>query len=131
MWNELKGFWNARLNRWDYEAYTAFYNTVYDALKAYDPTLHVLFGDADLGLKKYDEAVEEYQTALELKPKKPNEIKLKLARTQKAQGKDDEAKATLDGVLKDDPEMPAAAASTPILAHETKRRSFVTILRSG
>ena len=77
-------------------------------IQVYDPTLHVLLGDADLGLKKYDGAAEEYQTALELKPKKPNEIKLKLARVQKSQGKDDAAKATLEEVLKDDPEMPAA-----------------------
>jgi hypothetical protein len=41
VWNELKGFWNPTLNRWDYEAYTAFYNVVYDALKAFDPALAV------------------------------------------------------------------------------------------
>ena len=41
VWNELKGFFDPAENRWDYEAYTAFYNTVYDALKAYDPTLQV------------------------------------------------------------------------------------------
>src|SRR3954469_16214173 len=41
VWNEMKGFWNKAANRWNYEAYTAFYNTVYDALKAYDPTLRI------------------------------------------------------------------------------------------
>jgi hypothetical protein len=41
VWNELKGFWNATLNRWDYDAYTRFYNAVYDALKAFDPGLAV------------------------------------------------------------------------------------------
>jgi hypothetical protein len=41
VWNELKGFWNKQLNRWDYEAYTDFYNVVYDALKSYDSTLAV------------------------------------------------------------------------------------------
>jgi hypothetical protein len=41
VWNELKGFWDERRNRWDYEAYTDLYNTVYDALKAYDPTLAI------------------------------------------------------------------------------------------
>jgi hypothetical protein len=41
VWNELKGFWNAPLNRWDYEAYTAFYNEVYAALKAVNPAIQV------------------------------------------------------------------------------------------
>ncbi len=41
IWNEFKGFWSSSLNNWDYVAYTNFYNTVYDALKAYDPTLEV------------------------------------------------------------------------------------------
>jgi hypothetical protein len=41
VWNELKGFWTNKKDRWDYEAYTEFYNRVYDALKAYDPTLSV------------------------------------------------------------------------------------------
>jgi hypothetical protein len=41
VWNEFKGFFDASRHRWNYEAYTAFYNTVYDALKAYDPTLKV------------------------------------------------------------------------------------------
>lgn len=41
VWNEMKGFWNEARNRWNYEAYTALYNAVYDALKAVDPTLAV------------------------------------------------------------------------------------------
>jgi hypothetical protein len=41
VWNELKGFWDNTRNRWDYEAYTRFYNVVYDALKAFDPRLAV------------------------------------------------------------------------------------------
>jgi Glycosyl hydrolases family 39 len=41
VWNELKGFWDNTLNRWDYESYTRFYNVVYDALKAFDPGLAV------------------------------------------------------------------------------------------
>lgn len=43
VWNEFKGFYNAdpAVNNWDAPAYTQFYNTVYTALKAYDPTLQV------------------------------------------------------------------------------------------
>jgi hypothetical protein len=41
VWNELKGFFNDRKNRWDYEAYTTFYNQVYDALKSVDPDIQV------------------------------------------------------------------------------------------
>lgn len=41
VWNELKGFYDSARNDWDIEAYTDLYNTVYDALKAHDPTLRV------------------------------------------------------------------------------------------
>jgi hypothetical protein len=37
VWNELKGFWNDELNRWDYEGYTELYNQVYAAVKAVRP----------------------------------------------------------------------------------------------
>lgn len=37
VWNELKGFYNSSLNRWDYESYTQFYNEVYDAIKSVRP----------------------------------------------------------------------------------------------
>jgi hypothetical protein len=42
VWNELKGFYDADRNDWDYEAYTDLYNAVYDAVKAVRP-------DAQLG----------------------------------------------------------------------------------
>jgi TolA-binding protein len=45
---------------------------------------------------------------LELKPKKANDIKVKLARALAGAGKRDEAKTTLDEVLKADPEHPEA-----------------------
>lgn len=41
VWNELKGFFDEERGRWDYEAYTALYNLVYDALKAVDPEIQV------------------------------------------------------------------------------------------
>jgi hypothetical protein len=41
VWNELKGFYDAARNRWDYEAYTDLYNQVYDALKSVNPGIQV------------------------------------------------------------------------------------------
>ncbi|HYR63983.1 MAG TPA: xylan 1,4-beta-xylosidase [Actinomycetota bacterium] len=41
VWSELKGFYNAKLNRWDYEGYTALYNMVYDTLKGVNPAIQV------------------------------------------------------------------------------------------
>lgn len=37
IWNEFKGFWNEDENRWDYEGFTTFYNTVYEAVKEVRP----------------------------------------------------------------------------------------------
>jgi Tfp pilus assembly protein PilF len=77
-------------------------------IDVYDPTAHVLLADARSALGKFREAIEEYQTALELKPKKPDDLKVKLARAQLGLGKGDAARATLEGVLKADPEHPEA-----------------------
>lgn len=41
VWNEMKGFWNPSLNRWDHEAYTDLYNLVYRELKAVNPAIQV------------------------------------------------------------------------------------------
>jgi hypothetical protein len=41
VWNELKGFWDRRRNRWDYEHYTELYNLVYDTLKAVNPAIEI------------------------------------------------------------------------------------------
>jgi hypothetical protein len=41
VWNEMKGFWDEDRNRWDYEAYTRFYNVVYEALKAAVPDVKI------------------------------------------------------------------------------------------
>ena len=55
-------------------------------------------------------AIEEYETALTLKPKKPNDLKVRLARAQAGLGKPAEAKATLDAILEADPDHPEAKA---------------------
>lgn len=41
VWNEMKGWWSRDMNRWRFEDYTIFYNTVYDALHRFDPGLNV------------------------------------------------------------------------------------------
>jgi cytochrome c-type biogenesis protein CcmE len=41
VWNEMKGYWNNTLNRWDYEGFTAMYNAVYNAVKAVRPDAQV------------------------------------------------------------------------------------------
>lgn len=41
VWNEFKGFWDRQANNWDYRAYTALYNRVWEALKAVDPSIQV------------------------------------------------------------------------------------------
>ena len=75
-----------------------------------DPENHVLLADALSALKKFAPAIEEYQTALELKPKKAADLKVKLAQAQFGLGQRDAAKATLDAILKDDPDHPEAKA---------------------
>jgi tetratricopeptide (TPR) repeat protein len=77
-------------------------------IDVYEPTAHVLLADARSALGKFAPAVEEYQTALELKPKKPNDLKVKLASAQLSLGRRDQARATLESVLKGDPEHPEA-----------------------
>ena len=77
-------------------------------IDVYDPTVHVLLADARSAGKKYTEAIEEYETALELTPKKPNDLRVKLAQAQLAAGKGAAAKTTIEGVLKADPDHPEA-----------------------
>jgi cellulose synthase operon protein C len=76
----------------------------------YDPACHVLMADALLARKSYDRAVEEYRTALELKVKKPDDLKVRLAKAMLGLGRLDDARATLDGILKGDPDHPEAKA---------------------
>jgi tetratricopeptide (TPR) repeat protein len=86
-------------------------------IDVYDPVAHVLLADAKAALKKFAEAIEEYQTALDLKAKKPNDLKVKLAKAQLGLGKRDAAKATLDTILKGDPDHPEAKALREEIDH--------------
>ena len=72
--------------------------------------IHVLLGDAQVMVKKFDQAAEEYQTALILKPKRPDDVKVKLAQALFGSGKREEAKSVLDAVLKTDPDHPEGKA---------------------
>jgi len=79
-------------------------------IDVYDPETHALLGDA-LALRKDDRgAVEEFEVALTLKPKKAGDLAVKLARAQAGAGNREAARATLDGVLKADPDHPEAKA---------------------
>ena len=77
-----------------------------------DAECHALLADALAARKKPGEAVEEYRTALGLKvkPRRAAELKVKLASALADAGKKDEAKTTLDELLKDDPDHPEAKA---------------------
>jgi tetratricopeptide (TPR) repeat protein len=73
-----------------------------------EPIFHVRLADALAGKGDNDAAVAEYRMALELKPKKTADIRIKLAKTLAAQGKTEEATQTVDEILKADPEHPEA-----------------------
>jgi tetratricopeptide (TPR) repeat protein len=77
-------------------------------IDVYDPASHVTLADALSADKKYAPAVEEYETGLSLKAKRPNDIKVRLARAQAALGELDAAKKTIEAVLKVDAEHPDA-----------------------
>ena len=79
-------------------------------VNVYEPANHLTLGDALSANKKFAEAAEEYQVAIDLKVKKPNDVKVKLASALRSAGKLPEAKAALDSVLKADPEHPVAKA---------------------
>ena len=59
---------------------------------------------------KFAPAIEEYQTAIDLKAKRPDDLRVRLARAQVGLGRRGDAKATLDGILKHDPDHPEAKA---------------------
>jgi tetratricopeptide (TPR) repeat protein len=77
-------------------------------IDVYDPVHHVSLGDARVGRQKYAPAVEEYEIALTLKPRKADDIRVKLARAQLGLGDKAAAKASIEAVLKADPKHPEA-----------------------
>ncbi len=77
----------------------------------------MLLADAQSALHKFAPAIEEYQTALELKAKRPNDLKVKLAEAQLGLGQRAAAKATLDEILKIDPDHPEAKALRKQIDH--------------
>ena len=79
-------------------------------IDVYDPTYHVLLGDARMALKKYAPAAEEFEVAISLKPRKVDDIRVKLAKAQVGLGDLASARAGLDALLKRDPEHPEAKA---------------------
>jgi tetratricopeptide (TPR) repeat protein len=79
-------------------------------IDVYNPAYHVQLADAQMARKKYAPALAEYETALTLKPKRPDDIKVKAARAQLAMGDKAAAKAAAEAILKKDPENPEAKA---------------------
>lgn len=79
-------------------------------IDVYDPSYHVLLADAHLARKKFAPAVDEYETALTLKPRKADDLRVKLAKAQFGLGDKAAAKLTVEGILKRDPKHPEAKA---------------------
>ena len=79
-------------------------------IDVYDPSFHTLLADSLMARKKPTAAVGEYEAALTLKPRKADEIRVKLARAQAASGDKTAAKATVDAILNRDPDHPEAKA---------------------
>ena len=75
-------------------------------IDVYNPTFHTLLADTLMARKKATAAVGEYEVALTLKPRKADEIRVKLAKAQAAAGDKTAAKATVDSILKRDPDHP-------------------------
>jgi cellulose synthase operon protein C len=79
-------------------------------IDVYNPAFHVLLADAQMARKKFAPALAEYETALTLKPKRADDIRVKVAKAQVALGDKAAAKATIEAILKKDPEHPTAKA---------------------
>ncbi len=79
-------------------------------IQVYDPLYHVMLADAQLGRKNFAGAIDEYETALTLKPKRADDIRVKLARAQAGMGDKATAKKTVEEILERDPKHPEAKA---------------------
>jgi tetratricopeptide (TPR) repeat protein len=79
-------------------------------IDVYNPAFHVLLADAQMARKKFAPALAEYETALTLKPKRADDIRVKVAKAQVGLGDKAAGKATLEAILKKDPDHPAAKA---------------------
>ena len=77
----------------------------------YDGECHTLKAEAALLADHPAEAVEEYDAALILKPKKPADIQVKKAQALQLAGHPDQAKTLLDEILTRDPNHPEAKAA--------------------
>ncbi|GIW89426.1 MAG: hypothetical protein KatS3mg108_3750 [Isosphaeraceae bacterium] len=77
-------------------------------IDVYDPAHHLMLADALAGQSRHAEAIEEYEIALELKPKRPAEIQVKRAQSLRAVGRDEEARSAVEAALEADPEHPEA-----------------------
>lgn len=76
-----------------------------------DPDCHLLLADAAYANEKYADAAEEYRVSLSMKPKRPQEIQVKLAKSQAALGRKDEARQILRSVLDAAPDNAEAKAA--------------------
>ena len=77
----------------------------------YDAECHALKAEAALLADRPAEAVEEYDATLSLKPKKPDDFRVKKARALVKAGHANQARVLLDDVLARDPGHPEAKAA--------------------
>ncbi|CAN5907588.1 hypothetical protein BH23PLA1_BH23PLA1_31560 [soil metagenome] len=85
-------------------------------IDVYDSAHHVVLADARVGLGNHEGAIEEYEVALTLEPKRPDDLRVKVASSLAALGRMEEALATLDEILDRDPGHPEAKALRSELA---------------
>jgi Flp pilus assembly protein TadD len=79
-------------------------------INVYDPEPHALLADAELARGRFAEALDEYDAALGLKPRKPDQLQVKRARALDGLGRRDDARKALDALLTADPDHPEAKA---------------------